>query len=361
MSNRNTIFFTQSRIINNLKNLQSNNFSLKNNFNTFKNNKKKKINEYLDNKFNEYKENRIKKLKSCSNDILKNDKKTTIHNKIINDNNTKTNASNENNFINEKNMKCKLLKNNSVNLDDYTFNNINCDNYESPKFSSNNQSQLNLISKCENKNRNKKKLSIDNDLIHNNNNKNDIIEQLNSQFIIGENNINLISKENIQFKENIFKRNQLNNLYEIPENKNLKTNLKLNQKKLKNEISNSHQNFIELLHNIRNYKNIHKKKTIKSNEKNNIYTMSFQNNEMNDINNLNKYLKKKVPQYFYNSTYFKYISNFKNINSKLNKIFDKNNLILTNDSSYIKKFSCIMPSNPYESVLEARENSFFNI
>ena len=83
---------------------------------------------------------------------------------------------------------------------------------------------------------------------------------------------------------------------------------------------------------------------------------------MNDINNLNKYFQKKIPQNFYNSTYIKYMSQFKNIiNSKLKKNFDKNNLILSNDSTKIKKYSYIMPPNPYESVLEARENSFFNI
>ena len=38
---------------------------------------------------------------------------------------------------------------------------------------------------------------------------------------------------------------------------------------------------------------------------------------MNDINNLNKYFQKKIPQNFYNLTYIKYISQFKNIiNSK---------------------------------------------
>ena len=62
-------------------------------------------------------------------------------------------------------------------------------------------------------------------------------------------------------------------------------------------------------------------KKIKSNEKNNIYTLSFQNNEMNDIDNLNRYFQKKSSSNFYNSTYFKYISQFKNIiNSKLKKL-----------------------------------------
>ena len=249
---KNTIFLSQSRIINNLKYLQSNNFPLKNSYTIFKNNKKKKINEYLDNKFNEYKENRIKKLKSCSNEIQNNNNKITNLKKKNNENNKKllNNFSlNQNDFINEKNIKCKSPRNNSVNLDDDHYHNICFDNYESPKFSCNNQNQLNLLSKCENKNRNNKQINNEVDLKQNNNNKiektDDTIEQLNSQFIIGDNNlnkrnnINPISKENIQYKDKSFKSNSTNNLFEIPENKNLKSDLKLNQKTFQNEISNS--------------------------------------------------------------------------------------------------------------------------
>ena len=367
MSNKNTIFLSQSRIINNLKYLQCNNYPLKNSYTIFKNNKKKKINEYLDNKFNEYKENRIKKLKSCSNEIQNNNKKITNLKKKNNENNKKllNNFSlNQNDFINEKNIKCKSPRNNSVNLDDDHYQNICFENYESPKFSCNKQNQLNLLSKSENKNQNKQ--IINNDFIQNNNinyNKiDDKKEHLKNQFI-GENNlnkrnnINLISKENIQYKDKSFKSNSTNNLFEIPENKKQNSDLKLNKKTFQKDTS----NFMDLLNKIRKFQKFHNMKKLKSNENNNNYTLSFQNNEMNDIDNLNRYFQKKVPPNFYNSTYFKYISQFKNIiNSKI-KNYDKNNLILTNYSSYIKKYSCIMPPNPYESILEARENSFFNI
>ncbi len=77
---------------------------------------------------------------------------------------------------------------------------------------------------------------------------------MNNQFIIGENNlhkrnnINLISKENNQFKENIINGNSINNLFEISKNKNdSKTDLKLNQNIFKNEFSSK---FFELLNKI---------------------------------------------------------------------------------------------------------------
>ncbi len=57
-------------------------------------------------------------------------------------------------------MKCNFLKNNSVNLDDYTFKNIYSENYESPKFSSNKQSKSNLNLKYENNNQNNKQIII---------------------------------------------------------------------------------------------------------------------------------------------------------------------------------------------------------
>ena len=47
------------------------------------------------------------------------------------------------------------------------------------------------------------------------------------------NNINLISKENIQYKDKSFKSNSTNNLFEIPENKKQNSDLKLKKKKKK--------------------------------------------------------------------------------------------------------------------------------
>ena len=119
------------------------------------------------------------------------------------------------------------------------------------------------------------------------------------------------------------------------------SDIKQKQNKLKKMNINDFTRIIERIKNFRNSR--YKKKINLSKNRDNIYSVDFIDNTNNKLFNSNK-------NYLHN--------NYSLFNHKKN-----NSLINSFNNSKIYKYyinSFIMPPNPYESVIKAREYTFFN-
>ena len=128
-------------------------------------------------------------------------------------------------------------------------------------------------------------------------------------------------------------------------------------KQKKNKLKKINSNdFTRIIERIKNFRNSRYKKQINlsKNRDNNIYCEDFMENKNNKLYNSNTQYNPS----FYNQNKNNLQKNYSLFNHKKN-----NSLINSFNNSKIYKYyinSFIMPPNPYESVIKARENTFFN-
>lgn len=356
MSNQTTFLRSQSRILNqNFKYSENSNKSqkIKDNINNNLNNRK--INKLISKRMNEFKTQRINKNKNSNlnNKPFKHNNQKISY--IKSDrllNNKKSNSINSNISFDENQENQNQSKRDSQ-IFKKSFSEI-----KSPKFSNNPKSNSHI--KDEKNNQNKDNLFMEQKNYNENIEKDEILEkQLNKKNeILNSKDIMRLKNKLADKKLKQIKSNSENKLNLLSYNPNINSNLfdnDFNNKTNKLKKSNSQRDFSDILQKIHIFKNYLQNKKNYNQKDSNILNDSFEENTQIKNPYMLKFFLSNIPipskqiniipKFHYNK--FQRNNSFKNLNSNYSKFFHKN--------------SCILPSNPYESVLEARELSFINI
>ena len=358
MSNQTTFLRSQSRILNqNFKYSENSNNSqkIKDNINNNLNNRK--INKLISKRMNEFKTQRINKNKNSNlnnKPFKQNNQKISCIKSDRLSNNKRSNSINSNISLNENQENQKQSK-----IDSQTFKK-SFSEIKSPKFSNNLKS--NSDDKGEKNNKSKDNLFMEqkNYKCNENIEKDEILEkQLNKKNeILNSKDIMRLKNKLADKKLKQSKSNSENKLNLLSYNPNINSNLfenDFNNKTNKLKKSNSQRDFSDILQKIHIFKNYLQNKKNYNQKESNIINDSFEENTQIKNPYMLKFFLSNIPipskqiniipKFHYNK--FQRNNSFKNLNSNYSKFFHKN--------------SCILPSNPYESVLEARELSFINI
>ena len=356
MSNQTTFLRSQSRILNqNFKYSENSNNSQKIKDNVNNNLNNRKINKLISKRMNEFKTQRINKNKNSNlnNKPFKHNNQKISY--IKSDrllNNKKSNSINSNISFDENQENQNQSKRDSQ-IFKKSFSEI-----KSPKFSNNPKSNSHI--KDEKNNQNKDNLFMEQKNYNENIEKDEILEkQLNKKNeILNSKDIMRLKNKLADKKLKQIKSNSENKLNLLSYNPNINSNLfdnDFNNKTNKLKKSNSQRDFSDILQKIHKFKNYLQNKKNYNQKDSNILNDSFEENTQIKNPYMLKFFLSNIPipskqinmipKFNYNK--FQRNNSFKNLNSNYSKFFHKN--------------SCILPSNPYESVLEARELSFINI
>ncbi len=356
MSNQTTFLRSQSRILNqNFKYSENSNNSQKIKDNVNNNLNNRKINKLISKRMNEFKTQRINKNKNSNlnNKPFKHNNQKISY--IKSDrllNNKKSNSINSNISFDENQENQNQSKRDSQ-IFKKSFSEI-----KSPKFSNNPKSNSHI--KDEKNNQNKDNLFMEQKNYNENIEKDEILEkQLNKKNeILNSKDIMRLKNKLADKKLKQIKSNSENKLNLLSYNPNINSNLfdnDFNNKTNKLKKSNSQRDFSDILQKIHIFKNYLQNKKNYNQKESNILNDSFEENTQIKNPYMLKFFLSNIPipskqinmipKFNYNK--FQRNNSFKNLNSNFSKFFHKN--------------SCILPSNPYESVLEARELSFINI
>ena len=354
MSNQTTFLRSQSRILNqNFKYSENSNNSQKIKDNVNNNLNNRKINKLISKRMNEFKTQRINKNKNSNlnNKPFKHNNQKISY--IKSDrllNNKKSNSINSNISFDENQENQNQSKRDSQ-IFKKSFSEI-----KSPKFSNNPKSNSHIKDEKNNQNN----LFMEQKNYNENIEKDEILEkQLNKKNeILNSKDIMRLKNKLADKKLKQIKSNSENKLNLLSYNPNINSNLfdnDFNNKTNKLKKSNSQRDFSDILQKIHIFKNYLQNKKNYNQKDSNILNDSFEENTQIKNPYMLKFFLSNIPipskqinmipKFNYNK--FQRNNSFKNLNSNYSKFFHKN--------------SCILPSNPYESVLEARELSFINI